>query len=393
MLTDIGIIPTELVERVEVLTGGGSAVYGSDAVAGVVNFILKKDFEGTAIRAQAGGTDAGGASSRSMTITHGLNFDDGRGNFSMSVDYFDQSALYYKDRPGSANTKRYIPNPEDTGPNDGIPDQIIATDLTYPSFGANENVYGIWNGAAGGADWFQINNGESSLRTPAANTQDGWLATDGSGFDPLAWGMARNPYDRTNAYARFGYAFDEMSVAVDVMYSKTRSEDEIDPPFVWDTWQHVDTLAANGIAIPSSVQDNLDAYGDSWLLIPYTFDEAGGRGHKNEREYFSTSLTLEGDLNDNWMWDVYLTTGFTKAELKRENGLRNDRFNSGNFTLIGPCAEQGNCPSFSPFEPRLHKKLLTTLWRTTPPPLMLRVTALPLTFLVTSMNYLPVACK
>ncbi|GAA5132482.1 TonB-dependent receptor domain-containing protein [Thalassotalea piscium] len=351
MLTDIGIIPSELIERVEVLTGGGSAVYGSDAVAGVVNFILKKDFEGTAIRSQVGGTDAGGASSRSLTVTHGLNFDDGRGNFSMSVDYFEQEALYYKDRPGSANTKRFIPNPANTGPNDGIPDQIIATDLTYPNFGADKNVFGVWNTATGGADWYQLDDGVASLRTPNTSVVDGWLATDGSGFDPVEWGMARNPYDRTNAYARFGYIFDEVTMAIDVMYSKTKSQDEIDPPFVWDTWTTVETLTADGITVPDSVQDTLNAYGDNWLLLPYTFDEAGGRGHKNEREYFSTSLTLEGDINDNWSWDVYVTTGFTKAKLNSDNALRNDRFNSGNFTLIGPCQEQGNCPSFSPFEP------------------------------------------
>ena len=54
LYADVGLIPTELVERIEVLTGGASAVYGSDAVAGVVNFIMKKDYEGTSIRAQAG---------------------------------------------------------------------------------------------------------------------------------------------------------------------------------------------------------------------------------------------------------------------------------------------------------------------------------------------------
>ncbi|ALS34999.1 hypothetical protein PTRA_b0536 [Pseudoalteromonas translucida KMM 520] len=350
MLTDIGIIPSELVERVEVLTGGGSAVYGSDAVAGVVNFILKKDFEGTSIRSQFGGTEDGGASSRSITITHGLNFNDERGNFSMSVDYFDQAALYYKDRPGSANTKRYIPNPNNTGPNDGIADQIIASDLTFPSFGADKNVFGVWNTANGGADWFQLDNGIASLRTPSSNVQDGWLATDGSGFDPLEWGMARNPYDRINAYTRIGYMFDEVTMSVDVMYSKTKSQDEIDPPFVWDTWTTVETLTADGITVPDSVKDTLDAYGDNWLLLPYTFDEAGGRGHQNEREYFSTSLTLEGELNENWLWDMYVTTGFTKAKLQSNNALRNDRFNSSNFTLIGPCQQQGNCPTFSPFE-------------------------------------------
>lgn len=351
MLTDIGIIPSELVERVEVLTGGGSAVYGSDAVAGVVNFILKKDFEGTAVRAQMGGTDAGGAESQSITLTHGLNFNDGRGNFTMSVDYFKQKALLFKDRPGSGNTKRYITNPEDTGPNDGIFDQIIATDVTYPSFNATKNMFGVWNNDVSAVDWYQLDGADASLRTPAEATKDGWMALDGSGFDPLGYNMARNPYDRINAYARLGYQFDNFTMSADVMYSKTQSEDEIDPAFVWDTWTTVENLQADGITVPDSVLNTLSDYGDNWLSLPYTFDEAGPRGHQNEREYLSASITLEGDLTDNWSWDMYLTTGFTKAKLTSNNALRNDRFNSGNFTLTGPCADTGTCPEFSPFEP------------------------------------------
>ncbi|MCW8863349.1 MAG: TonB-dependent receptor [Colwellia sp.] len=351
MLTDIGIIPSELVERVEVLTGGGSAVYGSDAVAGVVNFILKKDFEGTNIRAQMGDTDAGGAESQSVTLTHGINFDDGRGNFTMSVDYFKQKALRFAERPGSGNTKRYINNPDDTGPNDGIFDKIIANDVSYPSFNATNNMFGVWNNDAGDVDWFQLNDGNASLRTPAEATEDGWMALDGSGYDPLGYNMARNPYDRVNAYARLGYQFDSVTVSADVMYSKTESEDEIDPAFVWDTWTTVEALQGDGIAIPESVLNTLDDYGDNWLKLPYTFDEAGPRGHKNEREYLSASITLEGDLTDNWSWDVYLTTGFTKSKLTKNNDLRNDRFDSSNFTIIGPCVDEGNCPAFNPFEP------------------------------------------
>ena len=145
------------------------------------------------------------------------------------MDYFKQNALSFKDRPGSANTKRYISNPEDTGPDDGIPDQIIATGLT----GANQNVFGVWNNDTGAQDWYGLENGQATLRTPGSQTKDGWLALDGSGFDPLAWGMARNPCDRINAYSRLGYEFDDVTMAVDVMYSRTQSQDEIDPPFVW----------------------------------------------------------------------------------------------------------------------------------------------------------------
>ena len=72
---DIGTIPSALVERVEVLTGGASSIYGADAVTGVVNFIMKDNFEGTEIDVQGGfGSDSGGEEAQ-ISITHGQNLD------------------------------------------------------------------------------------------------------------------------------------------------------------------------------------------------------------------------------------------------------------------------------------------------------------------------------
>ncbi|WP_300542843.1 TonB-dependent receptor [Maricaulis sp.] len=81
---DVNTIPSALVQRVEVLTGGASAVYGADAVTGVVNFILKDDFEGTETRAQFGIADDGDAQNFTLQTTIGENFDNGRGNFTIS---------------------------------------------------------------------------------------------------------------------------------------------------------------------------------------------------------------------------------------------------------------------------------------------------------------------
>lgn len=92
-IVDIGMIPTALVERVEIVTGGASAVYGSDAVAGVVNFILNDKFEGLELDAQYGITQRGDAASADFSITAGSNFADDRGNAVLSLTYTDQDAL------------------------------------------------------------------------------------------------------------------------------------------------------------------------------------------------------------------------------------------------------------------------------------------------------------
>lgn len=84
---DVGSIPTSLIRRVEVLTGGASAVYGADAVTGVVNFILREDFEGFEFDAQTSGADDGGAHKYKLDATWGTNFADSRGNVAVNVAY------------------------------------------------------------------------------------------------------------------------------------------------------------------------------------------------------------------------------------------------------------------------------------------------------------------
>ncbi|WBQ09458.1 TonB-dependent receptor [Hyphomonadaceae bacterium ML37] len=110
---DIGSIPRGLVERVEVLTGGASAIYGSDAVTGVVNFILRDDFEGARYDARFGMSSRGDAENASLQALWGRNFLEGRGNVTLALDYTFDSVLRFGDRPWSANNglSRSLPNP------------------------------------------------------------------------------------------------------------------------------------------------------------------------------------------------------------------------------------------------------------------------------------------
>ncbi|MFN0024120.1 MAG: TonB-dependent receptor domain-containing protein [Parvularculaceae bacterium] len=102
---DLNNIPASLVDRIDVVTGGASAVYGSDAVAGVVNFILKDDFEGVQLdvtnRLSASGWDA---NTFQASVTLGGNFADGRGNAVISASYTNREALFQGDRDFSEFT-------------------------------------------------------------------------------------------------------------------------------------------------------------------------------------------------------------------------------------------------------------------------------------------------
>jgi iron complex outermembrane receptor protein len=97
MAVDLNTIPAAAIERVEVITGGASSVYGADAVAGVVNFILKKDFEGVDLDFQYGAMQDGGAPERRASALFGMNSSNGRGNVMLGIEYADREAVEWKD--------------------------------------------------------------------------------------------------------------------------------------------------------------------------------------------------------------------------------------------------------------------------------------------------------
>lgn len=110
---DINSIPTALIERVETLTGGASSIYGADAVTGVVNFILRDDFEGLEGNIQGGLASRGDTWRINTDLTWGTNFADGRGNITISGAYARSDELLFGEREFSRNNGIFddYPNP------------------------------------------------------------------------------------------------------------------------------------------------------------------------------------------------------------------------------------------------------------------------------------------
>lgn len=97
-VVDINTIPAAAIERVEVITGGASATYGADAIAGVANFILKKDFEGLELDGRVGLTQEGDGFEYQLSGIMGADFDDGRGNVSIALSMNEREASWERDR-------------------------------------------------------------------------------------------------------------------------------------------------------------------------------------------------------------------------------------------------------------------------------------------------------
>jgi iron complex outermembrane receptor protein len=103
---DVSTIPAALIDRVEVLTGGASAVYGADAVTGVVNYVLKKNFQGFQFDAQTGVSSKGDGRADTVTGTFGTGFADGRGHATFSAGYTNENEVRLGARSFAANNGR-----------------------------------------------------------------------------------------------------------------------------------------------------------------------------------------------------------------------------------------------------------------------------------------------
>ncbi len=131
---DTNTIPANLIERVDIVTGSNSALYGSDAIAGVANFILKKNFDGLEVAGKATVSTPGsyGFNYR-MDAIYGKNFADGRGNITLSAEYSHQNRVYASDVPWARRADGFVLADLDpaglANGSDGVFDRIFLTDL------------------------------------------------------------------------------------------------------------------------------------------------------------------------------------------------------------------------------------------------------------------------
>lgn len=151
---DLNTIPSALIGSVEIITGGASATYGSDAVAGVVNFKLRDNLNGIELSGKKGITGKGDGATTSLGVAFGAKFADNRGRFLFALEYADRAAVEGKDRPFFADIRQLARPPEGIiaagnfgggAPTVAAVNSVLATyPGTTPISGA-----GLYNGAIG----------------------------------------------------------------------------------------------------------------------------------------------------------------------------------------------------------------------------------------------------
>lgn len=130
---DVNTIPADLIDRVDIVTGGNSAVYGSDAVAGVVNFILKRDYNGIQVRAQGSEAGAGFGSTYYVSGMFGHNFAGGKGNITLHAEYNHENRIFGSEIPWLRQNDGLgvVDVDPSTLPHnsDGVPDRVFVQDI------------------------------------------------------------------------------------------------------------------------------------------------------------------------------------------------------------------------------------------------------------------------
>lgn len=140
---DTNTIPVGLIQNVEILTGGASALYGADGVSGVVNFVLRERFEGLDVRAQTGWTKDGGGERSFVSALYGRNFLDDRLNLTIAGEVALDEAISQFDRDYTTPGRRevLVGNPDDLADDPNVPDFVFYRDVRYPDTSRGGSVY------------------------------------------------------------------------------------------------------------------------------------------------------------------------------------------------------------------------------------------------------------
>ncbi|MEJ2129631.1 MAG: TonB-dependent receptor [Woeseiaceae bacterium] len=327
-VVDLNTIPGTLIKQVDVVTGGASAVYGSDALAGVVNFQLVEDFEGVEIGGLYDVTTEGDAEKYNFDITMGGNFDSGKGNAVVYAGYTKRESLFQGDRDFSRFSLT------DDAPV-GTPGQDKKTGVGGPlAPGGSSGVPGtrVFSGPEIDPDGTPGSGDEFTLGTFDSNGGAlPWVEPD-SRFNYAPDNYLQLPQERYVISAMAHYDLtDSVTAYTELTYSNNLVPQELAPTPAFTGYMEVNPDSPFFSPEVQTALDGIrqDTNGDGQItdddnaILPYIgrrMVENGSRQSKDTRNIFRLLVGLKGDFNDNWGWDAYYST----AKMNYNNLLNND---------------------------------------------------------------------
>jgi iron complex outermembrane recepter protein len=352
---DTNTIPITLIDRVDVDTEGDSAVYGADGVSGVVNFIMKHNLEGVRARFQAGTPEDGGASKYLTSISAGHNFDDGKGNITLTYEGSYQDRLFFTQRSFTKEGGRtfFVANPAEvaSGIDDpNVPDFIPTKDVAYLSSAKTGAIDLDGDGlpdVLGNGQPFNL--GQSVGNFSAIGSSGMPYADDVQGdFEPI---------ERRNIAQISGhYDFaDWFKLSAEFKFAGVQTKSTSSAPFddyaiiTADNAFLPPALAATIAALPDRPDVGLGA-GQALLAEDYL---AIRNQEEVKRQTYRSVIGATGDLVDNdWISNLRYDLSYTYGQTDIDDIFENDRVTDRFFAALDSVKDgSGNAVCRSNLDP------------------------------------------
>ncbi len=319
-VVDVNLIPQALVKRVDVVTGGASAAWGSDAVGGVVNFVLDTEFTGLKGELQGGQSDQGDATNYRASLTGGTTFAGGRGHLLGSVFYSKLDGVNHANSRSWYNGTKMVQNPAWAAGN-GQPYYIITPHVGLAAATAGGLVLsGPLKGEQFNPDG-TLSNFTPGVLVPGGAFQIGGTFSDVAGKLPLLSGLTQ-----TNAYGRADYDFSEdVTGFLELQYGRSRvpylsgnagqAKGLASPPL---------TVRSDNAYLPAAVRAILVSSNTSSFLLGRANLDCCQAEPVNQRQTYRAVVGLNGRLPGDWKWNAYYEYGRTTID----NDVYNDTIKS-----------------------------------------------------------------
>ncbi|WKL57016.1 TonB-dependent receptor [Asticcacaulis sp. ZE23SCel15] len=344
---DTNMIPVGLIKRIDIVPAGGAAVYGSDAIAGVVNYVLKDDFEGAEFDIQYGQSSRGDYNTPSLRATFGHNFDNGKGNIAFDAGWSKTDPLYWRDRPTSNLGRLTVANSANTSESDGIPSVRENFNSAFWVFNTN----GVLFTTPAPVPQFLLRNAGVAQQFTAAGGIQAYdpgtiagipFASGGQGFDYRDLTALRSGTERRTANLVGHYDLtDRIKISAELSHAEV---DGLDPIGTYASNTPLNG-AATGSGVIAFTRDNafltpeaitsLSAIrpafaGGAPLFLSKMWDNllpSGATNYKTETTRALVSLAGDFDFaNRNFYWDVSYSHGVTEGS-EQSWGVITQRYN------------------------------------------------------------------
>lgn len=296
---DLNTVPFDLVKRVEVVTGGASAGWGSGAIAGVVNVILDDEFEGGRVSLQTGISSRSDGQEYRASGAYGGAFADGRGHFMVDAEYYDNRGAYPLTSRKNVGGWAVLANPAFT-PTNGQHAFVITNNVGPANLSSGGLITsGVLRGQTFNPDGTTSPFDFGSMT--GASLSSGGSQPSGDNFSFLTV-----PVSRVNLYGRATYDLtDAIKLSADIRYTNVFNRYDFAPDISGGNI----TIRNDNAFLSPALKAQLAAAGQTSFNFGRNNEDFAFREYDYSREDLQATVGAEGRLGETWRWDAYYTHG------------------------------------------------------------------------------------